>query len=273
MNIGLIGCGNMGSAIIGGMLRAGAFMASDIYVYDIDDHKTHVLHEETGVNVSASIETLCRKSDAVIVAVKPHQIEDILINHHPILENRIIISIAAGVTVASYRRYLKKAKIARVMPNTPALVGEGASGVYFDGDFDENEHPAIIHILESLGIVEEIAKESLMDVVTGLSGSGPAYVFAFINSLADGAVMEGLPRETARKLAIRTVLGAAKLAQTAYEDGVHLEELKDRVTSPGGTTAQGLKALEQHGFRGAVIEAVSSAANRARELGKGESST
>lgn len=268
MNIGLIGCGNMGSALIGGMLKGGAFMASDIFIYDIDDHKTSLLHQETGVNVTNSMETICKKADSIIFAVKPHQIEEIMNGNKSILGKKIIISIAAGIPVKTFRKYLPEAKIVRVMPNTPAMVGQGASGIYFDGFFSDNEKNAIIHVFESIGIVAEISKESLMDVVTGLSGSGPAYVFAFINSLADGAVMEGLPRETARKLAIQTVLGAAKLAQTADEEGIHLEELKDRVTSPGGTTAQGLKALEQNGFRGAVIEAVSSAASRARELGK-----
>ena len=178
---------------------------------------------------------------------------------------KILISIAAGVRISLFRKHLKTSLIARVMPNTPAIVGEGASAVYFDGNFTDQQKDIVLKIFKTCGIAEVVKIEDLLDAVTGLSGSGPAYVYTFINALTDGGVKEGLTRETSKRLAIQTVLGAAKLAQN--EMGTHLLELRDRVTSPGGTTAAGNHALEEGGFNASVVNAVSAASNRSRILG------
>ena len=269
MMIGIVGCGNMGNALITGMLKSGFVMPGELSIYDVDDEKMDKISRKYGAERSESIVGLIGKSDYIILAIKPQDCEKLLSDYQEILnvDKKILITIVAGKSIAFYRRFLPSIPIARVMPNTPAIVGEGASGIYFDGNFKENEKSAVVKMFESCGIAEVVGKEELLDAVTGLSGSGPAYVFAFINSMADGAVMEGLPRETAKRLAIQTALGAAKLAQTSNEDGIHLEDLKDRVTSPGGTTAAGLYALEKGAFRAAIIDAVSQATKRAKELG------
>ncbi len=151
------------------------------------------------------------------------------------------------------------------MPNTPFLVGYGVSGIYFDGNFKEEEKEDVIMIFKSGGYVEVCDKEKELDIVTGLSGSGPAFVFSFINSLADGAVFAGMSRDKARRLAIKTVLGASILLE---KENLHPEELKDRVTSPAGTTASGLLALEEGAFRGIVMKAVIKATEKAKEIGE-----
>jgi pyrroline-5-carboxylate reductase len=186
----------------------------------------------------------------------------------PLDQNRkTVISIAAGVKTEFYRKYLAAANLVRVMPNLPALIGKGASGIYFEGNIPEDDRNMVLEIFQACGLASEVKKEELLDVVTGLSGSGPAYVFSFINSLADAGVLEGLPRDTARKLAVQTVLGSAEYAAGEMKNNVHLEELKDRVTSPGGTTARGLFALEEGAFSAVVIKAVKEAVLRSKELG------
>lgn len=270
MKLGLIGCGNMGSVLLSRMISSNIVNATNARVFDIDEKKMNKLATDLNVINVDNIGDLVSNSDVVIIAVKPNNIEALLDEYRSELDksSKIIVSIAAGVQIGLYRQYIGIARIVRVMPNTPALVGEGASGLYFDGEFDEAEHCDILAIFEACGLAVVVQKESLLDVVTGLSGSGPAYVFAFINSLADGAVAEGLPRDIARELAIQTVLGSAKLAKQEVSNGVHLEELKDRVTSPGGTTAEGLFALEAGGFRVSVMDAVRTASEKARKLGE-----
>jgi pyrroline-5-carboxylate reductase len=267
MKIGVIGCGNMGSAIVAGLSRE---KAHSILVYDIDKAKMKETAARWTAGEASSPAVLAALCQAVILAVKPGDVEQALkgIKIKFDTGSRILITIAAGIKVAFYRKYLKKTMIARAMPNSPALVGEGVSGVYFDGEFSAHDRETVINILKSVGIAEIVSKEELLDAVTGLSGSGPAYVFAFINALADAGVMEGLPRDTARRLAVYTVGGSAVLAAQSIESGIHLEELKDRVTSPAGTTAEGLLALEEGSFNAAVIKAVRAAVKRSRQLGE-----
>jgi pyrroline-5-carboxylate reductase len=270
MKLGFLGCGNMGSAILSGILNNKLVAPEDIYIYDIDQQKTRQLSQRWKVISVKETADIAENCDVIMIAVKPQDIGYLLESTAGKMDSaqKIVISIAAGVKVELIKKYLKKSHIVRVMPNTPALIGKGAAGIYFAGDFTEKQEAIVMDIFRACGTAEIVKKEDILDVVTGLSGSGPAYVFAFINSLADGAVLEGLPRDTARRLAIQTVLGSAELAWDSMKEGVHLEELKDRVTSPGGTTAAGLFALEEGKFRGTVIKAVKEAAKRSRELGK-----
>jgi pyrroline-5-carboxylate reductase len=270
MKLGILGCGNMGSAILSGIIINKLIAPEDIYIYDIDQHKVKEIVSKWKVNSVRETAEVAEHCDVIMIAVKPQDIGYLLESAAGKMDSaqKIVISIAAGVRVELIRKYLKKSPIARVMPNTPALIGKGAAGIYFAGDFTEKQETIVMDIFRACGTAEIVRKEDILDVVTGLSGSGPAYVFAFINSLADGAVMEGLPRDSARRLAIQTVMGSAELAWDSMKEGVHLEELKDRVTSPGGTTAAGLFALEEGKFRGTVIKAVREATKRSRELGK-----
>jgi pyrroline-5-carboxylate reductase len=261
----------MGKALISGVINQGMTSTKDIYAYDIDESKIDDLCRKSGIQKKDPIE-LATTCDIIILAVKPQDIESLILKiaYQMDSEKKIIVSIAAGIKVSFYRKYLKKAQLVRVMPNTPALIGKGASVLYFDGSFSETEKDIVLKIFISCGIAEIVKNEELMDCVTGLSGSGPAYVFTFINAFVDAGVMEGLPRETAKKLAVQTVLGSAELAANSIKEGIHLEELKDRVTSPGGTTAAGLFALEEGAFKAIVINAVREATNRSRELGSRE---
>ncbi len=267
MKIGIIGCGNMGSALIAGILREKLY---EVYVYDIDEVKIKQALSRWNIKKAAGLRDIADKCGIIILAVKPQDVEPVLKEIKTKFDagGRILISIAAGIKTNLIRKYLKKALIARVMPNTPALVGEGVSGIYFDGKFDESKQNLVLNIFYTIGIAEVVKKEEQLDAVTGLSGSGPAYVFAFINALADAGVMEGLPRDVAKRLAVYTVGGSAVLAAESLEAGIHFEELKDRVTSPGGTTAEGLLALEEGAFRASVLKAVRAAAKRSKELGE-----
>ncbi|OHD53731.1 MAG: pyrroline-5-carboxylate reductase [Spirochaetes bacterium GWF1_51_8] len=265
----MIGCGNMGTAIIGGMVKSGAVAANDVFVYDIARDKAEKNAKDFGIVLKSNIKETIEASDYVIVAVKPLDVEAMVAEHKSILDkqDKVVISIAAGLKAAVYRKHLAQALIVRAMPNTPMLAGEGATGLYFDGKFSAGQKDNVMKIFSSCGIAEEVAKEEHLDIVTGLSGSGPAYVYIFISAMVDAAVREGLPRDKAKKLASQTVLGAAKMTKEALAEGVHPEELKDRVMSPGGTTAAGLYALERGSFRADIMDAVRAAAQRSRELG------
>ncbi|URA09115.1 pyrroline-5-carboxylate reductase [Thermospira aquatica] len=262
MTLGVIGYGNMGQAIVRGVSRKKLFQ--EIVVFDVIADKIRRL---PGGTREGSLDDVL-KADLVLLAIKPQDVAGFLEKEKEKLAHRHLplISIVAGLPVAFYRQWLT-CPLARVIPNTPAQVGESASVVYFDGDFSEEHKEKIKQIFLSLGLVEVVAKEELLHAVTGLSGSGPAYVFLFLSALADGGVMEGLPRDIAKRLAIQTVLGSAKLALQALSEDKSFEDLKDMVMSPGGTTARGVYALENAGFRAAVMQAVSDATKRSRELG------
>jgi pyrroline-5-carboxylate reductase len=267
MKVGIIGCGNMGSALIAGLSREKAF---EIFVYDIDVLKAKEAVNRWSVKKAESPSGLAAGCPILILAVKPHDIENALKEIKSVFDSgkKILISIAAGIKVAAMRKYIKKSLIARVMPNTPALVGEGVSGIFFDGPFTESDMKRVVDIFHTVGIAEIVKKEELLDAITGLSGSGPAYVFTFISALVDAGVLEGLPRDISRRLAVYTVSGAAAMAAESIEAGIHLEELKDRVTSPAGTTAAGLLALENGSFRATIINAVKAAVDRSKEMGE-----
>lgn len=262
---GFIGGGNMGEAIIKGLLQSGRTRPRNVFVFDPGPGRLEHLNREHQVNMVKSNEALVQETNVIILAVKPQIMDEVLSGIGSILgSGRLVISIAAGVTLKHIQGAIAApAPVIRVMPNTPALVLAGAAALA-RGEHAGDEHMALAKsIFESVGLAVEV-EEKYMDVVTGLSGSGPAYIFILLEALTDGAVRLGLPRDKARLLAGQTILGAAKLA---LETGTPPGQLKDMVTSPGGTTAAGLHVLERGGFRGLVMDAVDAAAKRSAELG------
>lgn len=260
MKLGVIGVGNMGAAIIRGYIAGGA-SPSDIWIYQRNEEKRSAFAAETGVNACSSASELADKCDAVLIAVKPAQVRDVTAQIKDKLADRLLISIAAGLTVDQ----LVEAgghKVVRVMPNTPSQVGSGMSALCRNDQVSDTEFAEVMKIFESVGKAAEV-QESLFDAVTGLSGSGPAYVYLFIEALADGGVLAGLPRPMAIEFAAQTVAGAA---QMVLETGRHPGELKDAVCSPGGTTIEGVRNLEAGGFRSTVVEAVMAAAEKSEEM-------
>ncbi|HEU4366707.1 MAG TPA: pyrroline-5-carboxylate reductase [Methylomirabilota bacterium] len=265
--VGFIGGGNMGEALVRGLLGAGSVQPEHIAATDVRPERTARLVEQFGIDAHADNLRLVRESDVIILAVKPQSMAAVLAEIAPAVGGRhLLISIAAGVAAETIRAGLgRDARIIRVMPNTPALVLQGATGVARG----EGAGPADVAVAEAIfGAVGQVVvvDEAQMDAVTGLSGSGPAYVAIVIEALADGGVRVGLDRATAMTLAIQTVLGAARLLA---ETGMHPAALKDMVSSPGGTTIAGISALEEGGIRTALIRAVERATQRSRELGRG----
>lgn len=259
-----IGAGKMATAIAGGMTAHG-FAASGLRAFDPSAQAAADFSAATGVQVeTGNLEKVLAPADAVIVAVKPQQISQALHGNAVLYKRKLLISIAAGIKISALRELTGATRIIRVMPNTPALVGAGASAWCASPEASGADIKLINRILAAIGTVCRV-EEKQMDAVTGLSGSGPAYVLDFIQALADGGVNAGLPRETAAGLAVQTVLGTAKLV---LESKRHPAVLRDEVTSPGGTTARALAVLEKNSFKGTVIEAVLAAAARSAELGK-----
>ncbi|MDD5698661.1 MAG: pyrroline-5-carboxylate reductase [Victivallaceae bacterium] len=263
-NILFIGAGKMAAAIAGGMLGKG-FAAAQIGAFDISPQAAANFTAATGVKVETRRpDNLLTQAAAVVIAVKPQQLTNALRDYSGRLADKLIISIVAGTAVARLQELTGATRIIRVMPNTPALVGQAASAWCASPGTTETDLKLLGRILDSIGAAWKV-DEKLLDAVTGLSGSGPAYVLDFIQALADGGVNAGLPRDTALALAVQTVLGTAELL---LKSGRHPAVLRDEVTSPGGTTARALAVLEKHGFKGTVIEAVLAAAARSEELGK-----
>ena len=265
--VGFLGAGNMGEAIIKGLLQTGLVPASSIAATDARADRLQQMASQYGIRGLASNRELVAGSDVVILAVKPQIMGDVLRDIASAVEPRhLLISIAAGVATATIRAALgKDARIIRVMPNTPALVLQGAAAVAKGKGLERDDLATAQEIFGAVGRVV-VLDEELMDAVTGLSGSGPAYVAIVIESLADGGVKMGLDRATAMTLATQTVLGAAHLL---LETGLHPGALKDMVSSPGGTTIAGISALEGGGIRTTFIRAVERATHRSRELGRG----
>ena len=263
--IAVIGAGNMGEALIAGMLAAKAAAPDDMHATDVVAGRLDQVKARYGVRVGTDNSAAAGWADIVILAVEPQVLDDVLGGLHPVLtEARLVLSVAAGYPIARITAHLGPGvRVVRCMPNTPSVVQAGVSALAWGGTVTaEDEHSARA-IFESVGKVV-VVNERLMDIVTGLSGSGPAYVFLVIEALADGGVKMGLPREAALELAAQTVFGAAKMA---LETGEHPGRLKDKVTSPGGTTIAGLHALERGRLRASLMDAVEVATRRSRELG------
>lgn len=253
-----LGAGKMATAMVGGMLKT--FSREQISAFDKSSEALDSFISATGVVCDFSM----ADADIVVLAVKPQHLTEAAAANREILSGKTIVSIIAGMKLAQLREATGSMAIVRVMPNLPALIGQGVSGVVRTPEVGETEFQIIEKILAAIGFFECFHDEKLLDVVTGLSGSGPAYVFDFIQALADGAVTVGMPRAQAQRLAAGTVLGAAQMIMNGDEPAVS----RNQVMSPGGTTAAGIRVLEQKGFRSAVIEAVIAAADKSRELGK-----
>lgn len=260
MKLGVIGCGKMGGALVEGVIRAGAIKASDVMVCSSRPATAKAFAKTTGASTASSVGELT--ADTFLLCTKPHQAEAVL-KAMP-KGKSLLISVAAGLTTEWLEsRAPKGVRIIRCMPNTPSLVGKGASAFCRGKAATDADAEAARVILGAVGLAVELP-ESQMDAVTGVSGSGPAYVYIMIEAMADGGVRAGLPRAEALKMAAQTVYGAAAMV---IESGLHPGVLKDQVTSPGGTTIAAVAELERNGMRSAFIEAVTTAARRAAELG------
>ncbi len=263
--VGFLGAGNMGEAMIKGLLQTGLVPAASIAATDVRADRLQQVAKEYGIRAASSNVDLVSEADVVILAVKPQIMGAVLKEISSAVDRRkLLISIAAGVSVATLRAGLgKPARLIRVMPNTPALVLEGVTAIARAEGLEAGDLEMAQELFGAVGRVV-VLDEDALDAVTGLSGSGPAYVAIVIESLADGGVKMGLDRATAMTLAAQTVLGSARLI---LETGVHPGQLKDMVASPGGTTIAGIAALEEGGVRRTFISAVERATQRSRELG------
>jgi len=262
--IAFIGSGNMGEALLGGLLKAELTNPENIMATDVMDYRLKEVEQKWQVNITTDNRKAVQFADIIVLCVKPQALRLVLDDiKNELGENQLIISIIAGITTRTISAFIgKKNPVVRVMPNIPAVVDEAASAICL-GEFAETLHQEIaLKILGAVGEVEAVPEE-LMDVVTGLSGSGPAYIYMVIEALTDGGVMMGLPRHVAVRLATQTVLGSAKLVRETNE---HPAMLKDQVTTPGGTTILAIKELEESGLRPMLIRAVETATNRSKEL-------
>lgn len=263
--IGFIGTGKMGEALIKGILHSKLVPPGNIYASDMDIPKLKVLGNELNINTGKDNRDTAVNSNVLIIAVKPQIVPIVLNEIKSSIKDQLIISIAAGVTIDTYEKnLLKGTKVVRVMPNIAATVREAASAMSPGSAVSKDDLAIAEKIFGAIGRTV-VVPETLMDAVTGLSGSGPGYIFMIIEALADGGVHEGLDRNTAKLLAAQTVLGAARMA---LESNSHTGELKDMVASPGGTTIRGLRVMEEKGVRNALMNAVIASCERSRELGK-----
>lgn len=264
--IGLIGGGQMAEALIRGMITAEVLPAERIVVIDPDAARRQYLTDTYGVLSTDDAQQVCRECTALIVAVKPQVCGSALTQYAPFISpQHLILSIVAGIPLRGLEAMLPDGcRIIRVMPNTPALVLAGASAISLNQAASDSDRDLALKIFSAVGLCLEV-DESQLDAVTGLSGSGPGYMFTLIDALVDGGVLAGLPRPIAQQLAIQTVFGSAKLALESEEN---VSALKAMVTSPGGTTIHGIQVLEERAVRSAIMDAVYAAAQRSEELGK-----
>lgn len=267
MNLAIIGLGNMGEAVLDGILNNEILEITQITAADkkFSELTFELPDKYQDLKITADNKEAAAEADYIILAVKPEIIKFVLEDIKNLIESKVVISIAAGIKTETLENYLgSKAKIVRVMPNTPALVAEAVSALYFSESVQAEDIALVEKIFNSMGKTVRISEDK-MDAVTGLSGSGPAYAYLFIEALADAGVLNGLTRDSSIKLAAQTLKGAAEMV---LKTGKHPAELKDMVTSPGGTTIAALAVLEENKFRSAVIKAVTKAVECSEELGK-----
>ena len=265
IRLGIIGCGNMGGAILRQWLKAGIFQPEEVIAADKNPELREELQKELGVTVTPDNRQAAALAPCLLLAVKPQyapavgqEIEG------AVKQDALVLSIMAGYDLNMLHDLLKndQAHIIRVMPNTPAMVGEGALAACRGQYVTDEEWQRGMELLSCMGLAEEV-EEKWMDAVTGLSGSSPAFVFMFLEALSDAGVRAGLPRALATRLAAQTLVGSGRLAQ---ETGLHPGQLKDMVTSPAGTTIEGVAALEKGGFRAAVMDAVNAAVQKSKSF-------
>lgn len=266
LRIGFVGAGKMATALARGWIRAGMATAASIVASDVVPAAREQFSQQTGAMTAGSNLDVVRDANVVVLAVKPQQFRAILQELAPVLSGKqLVVSIAAGIPLGTMLAVLgSDRRLVRVMPNTPCLVGESASAYCLGGTADADDEQTMQQLLSAVGLAVKLT-EPLLDAVTGLSGSGPAFACLMIEALADGGVKAGLPRDVAQRLAAQTLLGTARMV---LETGQHPGALKDAVASPAGTTIAGLHELERAGVRGALMNAVDAAARRSRELGQ-----
>lgn len=267
LTIGFLGAGKMATALARGLVRAKLAEPANLFASDPIAAARDLFAKETGGKAAASNIEVVKSAQVIFLSVKPDQTAAVLGDvRDSFSTEHLLLSIAAGVPIAKLEAALPAgARVIRVMPNTPALVGESASAFALGKSATAADGELAQKLFSAVGVALQV-KESLLDAVTGLSGSGPAYVYQFIEALSDGGVAAGLPRDVATKLAAQTVLGGAKMV---LETGIHPGALKDQVTSPGGTTIEGLHELEKGKLRGTVISAVRAATEKSKKLGQG----
>lgn len=264
MKLGFIGCGNMGKAIMGGIIKSEILRPEDITGADAFQGAIDAARAELGINVTLDNREVARQSDVLFLSVKPQFCPPVIEEIKDVVrEDTVIVSIMAGQSIERLTQMFgRELKIVRCMPNTPALVGEGMTAAAPNKNVTEEEVRLVCGFLDSFGR-SEVVDESLMTAVTSVSGSSPAYVFMFIEAMADAAVRDGMPRKMAYKFAAQAVLGSAKMV---LETGRHPGELKDMVTSPAGTTIEACRVLEQKGLRSAVIEAMEACSEKSKNM-------
>jgi pyrroline-5-carboxylate reductase len=261
-----IGGGNMSEALIGGLFRTGRARPDQLVATDILSSRRDFLANHFGISTSGDNTGAAAQADIIVLSVEPQHLDEVLEDIRAVAgPTKLMVSVAAGYPIARIARRLgASTRIVRAMPNTPSIIGEGITALACGAGLSAEDRVAVLALFEAVGKVVEV-EERLMDAVTGLSGSGPAYVYLMVEALADGGVKMGLPRATAAALAAQTVAGAARMVLSSQE---HPAVLKDRVASPGGTTIAGLHALEQGRMRATLMSAVQSAARRSGELGQ-----
>jgi pyrroline-5-carboxylate reductase len=267
--LSIIGVGNMGYALVRGFVQSGIVIAENICVFDVDRSKTQTVAREFGVRAATDVATaFSAGTDIAILAVKPQIMQEVLVSvADSVHENLILISIAAGISADFILSHLKRpVRLIRAMPNAAAMIFSGATALCKAGLAEDKDLTAAVELFGAVGLAVPV-EEKMMNVVTALSGSGAGYLFPIMEALADGAVQMGLDRPTARALTVQTVLGAATMAAS---QNASFSDLKDRITSPGGTTIAGLSVMERAGLRGILMATIQAATLRAEELQKGK---
>lgn len=264
MKIGFIGCGNMAQAMIGGIIKAGLVGANEVIASDAYQPSLDGAQEKHKINVTKDNKAVASQAEMVVLAVKPQFYEAVIKEITPVVHDKtIIITIAPGQSLEKIENLFgKEVKIVRTMPNTPATVGEGMTALCANSYLDEDDKAKVKEMIGGFGRAEYVA-EYMMDAVVAVSGSAPAYVFMFIEALADGAVLHGMGRKEAYTFAAQTVMGSAKMV---LDTGMHPAQLKDMVCSPGGTTIEAVKTLEEEGFRSAVLKAMVACADKSSKM-------
>lgn len=264
MNICFVGGGNMASALIGGLLKRG-FSSAHMRVIEIDEATCKRLHNEFGVRTSTELDPNISRSEVIVLAVKPQHIQSVAQQIKPLLTNQLVISIAAGIRLGDLARWTGTHNIVRAMPNTPALIRSGISGMYALAEVTETNRNNAQTILAAVGKTLWLKNEEMIDAVTAISGSGPAYVFYFIEAMQQAALELGFSEKDARCLIFETFKGATKLAETSKES---VSELRAKVTSKNGTTERALLSMEDNTVKKNIIKALHAAAARSKELGE-----
>lgn len=259
----IIGLGNMGFALAKGLLSSNVLISEQLKGIEMQNDKANEVSSALGIEVFSDYEVI-KKSDVIILAVKPQNMKVLLSSLKPLLNDQLIISIAAGITVKFLKEELGDKKIVRTMPNTPALVLKGVTGIYCTEKVNDEDRNVVENLLNAIGSTVLVDKEDDIDKITALSGSGPAYVYYFMEALEEAGVMIGLSRDTARKLVVSTFEGSTALIK---ETSKTPQDLRIMVTSPAGTTIAALHMFEKGAIKGAVLDGVAAAYKRAKELG------